>query len=148
MRYKLNKRNWKIKVEIGENKWGDVTPLKLCNPIIISSEQLKFSFFSLKLLFFLMENWFYCFLFSILVRSVQISRSVMSNSLRPHESQHTWPPCPSPRVSTLLSRSGGEKGLRGGGAGKPQCSSRGRPGFRGTLWVASRVPSALSTSNS
>ena len=37
---------------------------------------------------------------------------------------------------------------QGGGAGKPQCSSRGRPGFRGTLWVASRVPSALSTSNS
>src|SRR5574339_845656 len=35
--------------------------------------------------------------------------------------------------STLLSRSGGEKGLRGGGAGKPRCSSRGRPGFRGTL---------------
>ena len=34
------------------------------------------------------------------------------------------------------------------GAGKPQGSSRGRPGFRGTLWVASRVPSALSTSNS
>ena len=32
--------------------------------------------------------------------------------------------------------------------GKPRCSSRGRPGFRGTLWVASRVPSALSTSNS
>src|SRR5574338_438461 len=50
--------------------------------------------------------------------------------------------------STLPSRSGGEKGLRGGGAGKPQGSSRGRPGFRGTLWVASRVPSALSTSNS
>ena len=32
------------------------------------------------------------FLFS----SVQISRSVVSNSLRPHESQHTRPPCPSP----------------------------------------------------
>ena len=28
--------------------------------------------------------------------SVQFSRSVMSNSLRPHESQHTRPPCPSP----------------------------------------------------
>ena len=28
--------------------------------------------------------------------SVQISRSVMSNSLRPHESQHANPPCPSP----------------------------------------------------
>ena len=28
--------------------------------------------------------------------SVQFSRSVMSNSLRPHELQHTRPPCPSP----------------------------------------------------
>ena len=26
----------------------------------------------------------------------QFSRSVVSNSLRPHESQHTRPPCPSP----------------------------------------------------
>ena len=29
-------------------------------------------------------------------RSVQFSRSVVSNSLRPHESQHARPPCPSP----------------------------------------------------
>ena len=29
-------------------------------------------------------------------RSVQFSRSVVSDSLRPHESQHTRPPCPSP----------------------------------------------------
>ena len=28
--------------------------------------------------------------------SVQFSRSVMSNSLRPHESKHARPPCPSP----------------------------------------------------
>ena len=28
--------------------------------------------------------------------SVQLSHSVMSNSLRPHESQHARPPCPSP----------------------------------------------------
>ena len=28
--------------------------------------------------------------------SVQFSRSVMNNSLRPHESQHARPPCPSP----------------------------------------------------
>ena len=28
--------------------------------------------------------------------SVQFSDSLMSNSLRPHESQHTRPPCPSP----------------------------------------------------
>ena len=31
-----------------------------------------------------------------LFSSVQFSRSVVSNSLRPHESQHTRPPCPSP----------------------------------------------------
>ena len=30
------------------------------------------------------------------IRSDQISRSVMSESLRPHESQHARPPCPSP----------------------------------------------------
>ena len=29
-------------------------------------------------------------------RSVQFSRSVVSDSLRPHELQHTRPPCPSP----------------------------------------------------
>ena len=33
---------------------------------------------------------------SIRLISVQFSRSVVSNSLRPHESQHTKPPCPSP----------------------------------------------------
>ena len=31
-----------------------------------------------------------------LVSSVQFSRSVVSDSLRPYESQHTRPPCPSP----------------------------------------------------
>ena len=30
------------------------------------------------------------------IGSVQFSRSVISNSLRPHEPQHTRPPCPSP----------------------------------------------------
>ena len=32
----------------------------------------------------------------LLALSVQFSRSVFSNSLRPHESQHARPPCPSP----------------------------------------------------
>ena len=32
----------------------------------------------------------------LLVFSVQFSCSVVSDSLRPHESQHTRPPCPSP----------------------------------------------------
>ena len=33
---------------------------------------------------------------NIKCHSVQFSRSVVSDSLRPHESQHTRPPCPSP----------------------------------------------------
>ena len=32
----------------------------------------------------------------LIVHSVQFSCSVVSDSLRPHESQHTRPPCPSP----------------------------------------------------
>ena len=32
----------------------------------------------------------------VIFSSVQFSRSVGANSLRPHESQHTRPPCPSP----------------------------------------------------
>ena len=32
----------------------------------------------------------------IYASSVHFSRSVMSNFLRPHESQHARPPCPSP----------------------------------------------------
>ena len=30
------------------------------------------------------------------IQSIQFSHSVVSNSLRPHESQHARPPCPSP----------------------------------------------------
>ena len=33
---------------------------------------------------------------STFLSSVQFSRSVMSDSLQPHESQHARPPCPSP----------------------------------------------------
>ena len=35
-------------------------------------------------------------------QSVQFSRSVMSDSLRPHESQHARPPCPSPTPGVYL----------------------------------------------
>ena len=34
--------------------------------------------------------------FDAFISSVQFSRSVVSDSLRPHESQHARPPCPSP----------------------------------------------------
>ena len=36
------------------------------------------------------------FLHTMTVRSDQISHSVVSDSLRPHELQHARPPCPSP----------------------------------------------------
>ena len=36
-----------------------------------------------------------CFLVLVSVSSVQFSRSVVSDSLGPHESQHARPPCPS-----------------------------------------------------
>ena len=39
---------------------------------------------------YLYHLWFLSF------SSVQFSLLVMSDSLRPHESQHAWPPCPSP----------------------------------------------------
>ena len=39
-------------------------------------------------------NGFYAFLKKVYL--VQFSRSVVCDSLRPHESQHTRPPCPSP----------------------------------------------------
>ena len=39
---------------------------------------------------------FYSGCTNILIRSDQISRSVASDSLRPHEAQHARPPCPSP----------------------------------------------------
>ena len=44
------------------------------------------------------------FLFYIVqFSSVQFSRSGVSNSLRPHESQHSRPPCPSPTPRVYVS---------------------------------------------
>ena len=37
----------------------------------------------------------FCKLFPVVSQSVQFSHSVVSNSLQPHELQHTRPPCPS-----------------------------------------------------
>ena len=49
-------------------------------------------------LYFCLGNTFICtaFLDSTCMHSVQFSHSVVSDSLRPHESQHARPPCPSP----------------------------------------------------
>ena len=40
----------------------------------------------------------------ILFSSVQFSRSVMSDSLQPHELQHARPPCPSPTPGVHVHR--------------------------------------------
>ena len=40
--------------------------------------------------------WFAQHFFTSFLSSVQFNRSVISDCLRPHESQHTRPPCPSP----------------------------------------------------
>ena len=47
-------------------------------------------------LFFLEGQSFSIKFFNWFTRSVQFSHSVVSDSLRPHESQHARPPCPSP----------------------------------------------------
>ena len=41
-------------------------------------------------------TYVYKYKYCTYTHSVQFSRSVVSDSLRPHESQHTKPPCPSP----------------------------------------------------
>ena len=88
-----------------------------CFLAFISTQNLKISFLLLTLGFFTssFSSCFRCrvklfmWLFSCFLRyaciamnlplqfsSVQFSRSVVSDSLQPHESQHTRPPCPSP----------------------------------------------------
>jgi len=47
-------------------------------------------------------NPYYLSILCIVVRSDQISRSAMSDSLRPHESQHARPPCPSQTLGVPL----------------------------------------------
>ena len=42
-----------------------------------------------------MNGWEWMHVFTLAISSVQFNRSVMSDSLRPHESQHARPPCPS-----------------------------------------------------
>ena len=44
----------------------------------------------------LTRNKLYLLIYKLCLWSVQFSRSVVSDSLRPHESQHTRPPCSSP----------------------------------------------------
>ena len=48
------------------------------------------------ILFYIHFSYYYSHLWAVTSLSDQISHSVVSDSLRPHESQHARPPCPSP----------------------------------------------------
>ena len=73
--------SWKCK---GRTRDDRISILWLCH----FTNQIKFFILSGKLM--ALSHPTLCF------RSVQFSRSVVSDFLRPHESQHTRPPCPSP----------------------------------------------------
>ena len=78
-----------------------------CKSFSVDRENFpNFPKFSLPLLFLTISTWLplnrrntvlleHVHAKSLQFSSVQYSRSVMSNSLRPHESQHARPPCPS-----------------------------------------------------
>ena len=68
-----------------------LTPLSSC----LTQSLLVSLFHQFPSINFLHLKYLGHFLFSRL-SSVQFSRSVVSDSLRPHESQHARPPCPSP----------------------------------------------------
>ena len=53
------------------------------------------------------------------ISSVQFSRSVVSDSLRPHESQHARPPCPSPTPGVQIYNKGLYIQRPGEGRGNP-----------------------------
>ena len=77
-----------------------------CIPVFLSG--LKYfiiciiftSFYKLLFLYFLSCSFFVTYIqyynYSVQFSSAQLSHSVVSNSLRSHESQHTRPSCPSP----------------------------------------------------
>ena len=57
--------------------------------------QQHFTHRFLFLFFTFVDEFFRNHCIGVVSQSVQFSRSVMSDSLRPHESQHARPPCPS-----------------------------------------------------
>ena len=56
----------------------------------------EYSFINFHLIFLFLEKEVPLDYVTLSISSVQFSRSVVSNSLQPHKSQHARPPCPSP----------------------------------------------------
>ena len=91
---------------ISHSSWTEQNPMFTCvYSVICDLRELKepfflhLSYFSSFLPFSLLSFFVRIFPFlahsSCSIASVQFSRSVVSDSLRPHESQHARPPCPS-----------------------------------------------------
>ena len=74
---------WSSKVELNGAIISPVLP-----------KDIKHKILRLTFMGCLVSSFFVLAVFS----SVQVSRSVLSDSLRPHELQHARPPCPSPHV--------------------------------------------------
>ena len=68
--------------------WFWAAQIKVLGP---SAIPIKWLFF-----FFLLDTWLQCYETPMPFSSVQFSRSVVSNSLQPHGSQHARPRCRSP----------------------------------------------------
>ena len=108
--YSIVKQN-KVKIKIKKNKdWSRKTELyvmlkqgvnSICCSVFHFFGFSDLCFNSLTFILYkdivsLVDIYFIVLLLPWIVSSVQFSRSVMSYSLRPHELQHTRPPCPSP----------------------------------------------------
>jgi len=90
------------------SNWGILPPLLVCwefyHLLVLDFVKVPFSAsvnMIIRLFFFILLMWkniliFFLMLNHTCISSVQFSRSVMSDSLWPHESQHARPPCPSP----------------------------------------------------
>ena len=64
--------------------------------LLVQEHRISFHLFLSSSISFISILKFLEYGIGLLPHSVQFSRSVLSDSLRPHESQHTRPPCPSP----------------------------------------------------
>ena len=73
---------------------------RILSTTLLAFEMVVWTFFGIAFLWDWNENWCFPVLWPLLsfpnLYSVQFSRSVVSDSLRPHELQRTRPPCPSP----------------------------------------------------
>ena len=72
--------------------------LQICSSSLwlLSFTRYLFSISPICSLFLIFAFFGYIIFYNFTFNSVQFSHSVMSNSLQPHELQHTRPPCPSP----------------------------------------------------